>query len=149
MDPMGILIRLNFFLNRLEVAQWVYSILNFGGAVFDNLYMAWHPNGPHPLALKNSYPFDMWKSSEKVPGTLKLTVSLHLKMDGWNTIVSFWGPAYFQGRLLLVSGSVLFLDVCGDASFSPFSSVVWSSHEFDQCFIPLLCRTAVWNRTCH
>ena len=28
-------------------------------------------------------------------------------MDGWNTIVSFWGPAYFQGRLLLVSGSVL------------------------------------------
>ena len=22
----------------------------------------------------------------------------HLKMDGWNTIVSFWGPAYFQGR---------------------------------------------------
>ena len=26
-------------------------------------------------------------------------------MDGWNTIVSFWGPAYFQGRfLLLVSG---------------------------------------------
>ena len=23
--------------------------------------------------------------------------SSHLKMDGWNTIVSFWGPAYFQG----------------------------------------------------
>ncbi len=20
------------------------------------------------------------------------------KMDGWNTIVSFWGPAYFQGQ---------------------------------------------------
>ena len=30
-------------------------------------------------------------------------------MDGWNTtVVSFWGPAYFQGLLLLVSGSVLF-----------------------------------------
>ena len=28
--------------------------------------------------------------------SLKLT--WHLKMDGWNTIVSFWGPAYFQGR---------------------------------------------------
>ncbi len=27
-------------------------------------------------------------------------------MDGWNTIFSFWGPAYFQVRLLLVSGSV-------------------------------------------
>ena len=25
-------------------------------------------------------------------------------MAGWNTIVSFWGPAYFQGLLLLVSG---------------------------------------------
>ena len=33
---------------------------------------------------------------KKVP-PLKLTFS-HLKMDGWNTIVSFWGPAYFQGR---------------------------------------------------
>ena len=28
-------------------------------------------------------------------------------MDGWNTIVSFWGLAYFQVRLLLVLGSVL------------------------------------------
>ena len=27
-------------------------------------------------------------------------------MDGWNTILSFWGPAYFQRLLLLVSGSV-------------------------------------------
>ena len=25
-----------------------------------------------------------------LPGTLKLTASLHLKMDGWKTIVSFW-----------------------------------------------------------
>ena len=28
---------------------------------------------------------------------LKLTFS-HLKIDSWNTIVSFWDPAYFQGR---------------------------------------------------
>ena len=28
-------------------------------------------------------------------------------MDGWDTIVSFWGPAYFQWLLLLVSGRVL------------------------------------------
>ena len=28
--------------------------------------------------------------------SLKLT--WHLKMDGWNTIVSFWCPAYFQVR---------------------------------------------------
>ena len=26
-------------------------------------------------------------------------------MDGWKTILSYWGPAYFQGRLLLVSES--------------------------------------------
>ena len=24
------------------------------------------------------------------------TNCLHLKMDGWNTILSFWVPAYFQ-----------------------------------------------------
>ena len=35
-------------------------------------------------------------NSKGVP-SLK-TNSLHLKMDGWNTIVSFWGPAYFQVR---------------------------------------------------
>ena len=29
--------------------------------------------------------------------SLKLTVSLHLKMDGWKVpIVSFWGPASLQ-----------------------------------------------------
>ena len=27
-------------------------------------------------------------------------------MDGWKTILSFWGPAYFQVRLLLVLGTV-------------------------------------------
>ena len=33
-----------------------------------------------------------------IVASLKLTDSLHLKMDGWNTIVSFWGPPYFQVR---------------------------------------------------
>ena len=28
-------------------------------------------------------------------------------MDGWNTSVSFWGPAYFQGLSLFVSGRVI------------------------------------------
>ncbi len=31
-------------------------------------------------------------------------------MDGWNTIVSFWFSAYFQVRLLLVSGRVVDFD---------------------------------------
>ena len=30
--------------------------------------------------------------------TLPETNSSPLKMDGWNTIVSFWGPGYFQVR---------------------------------------------------
>ena len=33
-----------------------------------------------------------------IVASLKLADSLHLKMDGWNTIVSFWGPPYFQVR---------------------------------------------------
>ena len=32
--------------------------------------------------------------------TLPETNSSPLKMDGWNAIVSFWGPAYFPVRLL-------------------------------------------------
>ncbi len=34
------------------------------------------------------------------------TNSSPLKMDGWNTILSYWFSAYFQGLLLLVSGRV-------------------------------------------
>ena len=36
--------------------------------------------------------------------SLKLTFS-HLKMDAWNTIVSFLGPGLFSGAKLLVLGS--------------------------------------------
>ena len=38
--------------------------------------------------------------------SLKLTASLPLKMDGWNTSLSYWVSAYFQGRWLLVSGRI-------------------------------------------
>ena len=48
--------------------------------------------------------------STKLP-SLKLTVS-HLKMDAWNTIVSFWVPAYFQGCVCFGEGnSGVFLDL--------------------------------------
>ena len=41
---------------------------------------------------------------QKLVHSLKLTASLHLKMDGWNTFsVSFWEFAYFQGFPLAVS----------------------------------------------
>ena len=39
-------------------------------------------------------------------GTLPETNSSPLKMDGWNTSLSYWVSAYFQGRWLLVSGRV-------------------------------------------
>ncbi len=38
--------------------------------------------------------------------SLKLTASLHLKMDGWKTILSFWGPVQPGMGELLVPGSV-------------------------------------------
>ena len=38
--------------------------------------------------------------------TLPKTNSSPLQMDGWNTILSYWVSAYFQGLLLLVSGRV-------------------------------------------
>ena len=48
--------------------------------------------------------------STKLP-SLKLTVS-HLKMDAWNTIVSFWVPAYFQGCVCFREGNCgVFLDL--------------------------------------
>ena len=49
---------------------------------------------------------DLYRNSRRHIPSLKLTFS-HLKMDGWNTILSYWVSAYFQGRLLLVSGRVL------------------------------------------
>ena len=52
-------------------------------------------------------PRSSWQSLEihRSP-TLPETNSLHPKMDGWNTIVSFWVSAYFQVLWLLVSGRV-------------------------------------------
>ena len=38
----------------------------------------------------------MQKRHQHLP-SLKLTASSPLKMDGWNTIVSFWDSTYFQG----------------------------------------------------
>ena len=35
---------------------------------------------------------------------LKLTY--HLEIDGWKTILSFWGPAYFQGVMLVFGGCI-------------------------------------------
>ena len=49
----------------------------------------------------------VWQSPQKELPSLKLTANAPEAMDGWKTILSFWNVwAYFQGQLLLVSGSV-------------------------------------------
>ena len=44
------------------------------------------------------WPFDRLGMLVGMGCTLPERNSSHLKMDDWNTIVSFWGPAYFHGR---------------------------------------------------
>ena len=46
------------------------------------------------------------KEYKYIPGTLKLTASLHLKMDGWNTIVSSWEGLFSGANCYIVSGRV-------------------------------------------
>ena len=57
-------------------------------------------------------------ADRKIPGILKLTASEHLKMDGWNTIVSFWYG--------LSSGSML---VLGTVFLKPIVNGVYDSKD--------------------
>ena len=69
--------------------------------------------------------------------TLPKTNSSHLEMDGWETILSFWDPAYFSGFELLVSGRALsgcwpwnFIHPRLRAGISSISrNHVWASHN--------------------
>ena len=44
----------------------------------------------------------------------------HLKMDGWKTIVSFWGPAYFLGAKKVSFRECTSLRLEGDKKFHQF-----------------------------
>ena len=55
-------------------------------------------------------------------------------MDGWNTIVSFWGPAYFQVLLLLVSGRVISPHFRGDEAQFGLISFVRCHRDRVLCF---------------
>ena len=47
-----------------------------------------------------------------VYSTLPESNSSHLKIDGWETILSFWVPAYFQGQTVSFrEGNVYFRDI--------------------------------------
>ena len=53
-------------------------------------------------------------------------------MDGWKTILSFWGPPYFKGRLLLVLGTLGRLYISHEISCteSKPSSAPWGLKSF-------------------
>ena len=70
---------------------WV-SMLDFRGINYPRLFFG--ISEPSTVSMINPQRLDQL---EMIP-SLKLTASLHLKMDGWKTIASFWDPAYFQGR---------------------------------------------------
>ena len=53
-----------------------------------------------------SHGIESVKNIKKSRTTTPETNSSPLKMDGWKMILSFWGPAYFQVLLLLVSGKL-------------------------------------------
>lgn len=63
--------------------------------------------------------------------TLPETRSSHLEIDAWKTIISFCGPACFQGRLLLVLGSVApsFVGDDNSNSFFQFSPLCLFGEE--------------------
>ena len=65
--------------------------------------------------------------------SLKLTFS-HLKMDGWNTIVSFWGPAHFQVQAVSFGEGISIVDkfpkdrVVGPLPNGPYSWLINGSY---------------------
>ena len=77
--------------------------------------------------------------------TLPETNSLHLKMDGWKTSLSFWEFAYFQGELKLVFGRAISCksfkiwtskSTCLPSSslmmsLPPATVTLWESQRFD------------------
>ncbi len=65
--------------------------------------------------------------------SLKLTLS-PLKMDGWNTILSYWVSAHFQGREMFVSGRgykcvSLYLPTGRQADLSHISGSYWQREK--------------------
>ena len=69
--------------------------------VFD-VYWGYNPLIRSPLILTSC----QGHPSRQFP-SLKLTASLPLKMDGWNTILSFWVSVTFQGRTVKLQGGYI------------------------------------------
>ena len=63
------------------------------GCQFGHLPHCWSWN---PLSI---FCYNQLSLGERSRTSLKLTASLHLKMDGWNTILSYFGMAFFRGHV--------------------------------------------------
>ena len=74
----------------------MWYILPVGG-----LYATYQPLQEPEKSIEDGWKAKLRNTLKKVH-SLKLTASLHLKMDGWNTILSFW-DGLFSGAML-VSG---------------------------------------------
>ena len=59
-------------------------------------------------------------------------------MDGWNTRPSFWGPAYFQGLLLLASGSIFWPQTRGKFVFEKTWARFREFHKSQHVFLVIL-----------
>ena len=67
--------------------------------------------------------------------TLPETNSSNLKMDGWNRIVSFWGPAYFQVRFAVSFREGIFM------MYSWSLLWTWLTHSTGPEYKDLPCRS--------
>ena len=73
--------------------------------------------------------------SGRVPGTLKLTGSLDLKMDGCNTTLAFWQGLFSQAMLVL--GRVVYI---GDVKTSQFF-LDYNTPVYECAFSRKICTT--------
>ncbi len=79
---------------------WTNSNLYVVRHLEGKTYSTWFKCGyTLPVMKDATVKAHLFVSKNSIPRgtTLPETNTSHLKMDGWNTILSFWGPAYFQG----------------------------------------------------
>ena len=102
-------------LGRFDSTKYKKIVQQTLGALYKN-----HTHYDNHTALKGTWlemapflmAFSAWQEKTKCRDLVQLNIPSQkltarpLKLDGWKMILSFWGPAQFQGLLLLVSGSV-------------------------------------------
>ena len=96
---------LNFQLTRY--APCVESLLNGG------LYLTCEQYLPNDLFLIDSgwFPMEEAKQNMDPPGYPPRKLTYPLKMDGWNTILSYWVSAYFQVQTVSFRECTMFQDM--------------------------------------